>query len=670
MLKWALLGAAALAVAVSGLAADDAGSGLTANIDPSVSPAVDFFHYADGLWLKTAKIPGDQSWWGTVPILREAEADKLRIVCERASASTGSGQTVDQIVGDLYASGMDADQIAQSGLAPLQFEFDRIDALETPQQVWSEIGHLQSIGVPVGFDFASEIDPRDSGRVIASLAQGGMGLPSRRYYLDADGASLRQKYAGHVARMLGLAGASSDHAAQQAAAVARIETALAQGSLTEAELRDPDRTYHPLSRAQLQALAPNLDWDGLLAALDLPDVSRIDVREPGFVRALGRQIAEAPVADWQAYLRWHVLHAFARALPDPYVAENFAFYGQALTGARRLAPRWHRIALDVDALVGDAVGQLYVAAYFPPEARARVQTLAAQVRAAFRDRLAHVEWMDEPTRARALAKLDAMRVKIGYPDHWRDYSGLMIDRGAYAANVLKAMAFNARYDRGKIGRPPNPDEWSMTPETVNAYYSRNRNEIVFPAGYLQPPLFDPRADPAVNYGGIGAVMGHEMTHGFDDQGRKFNARGELEDWWSAQSAAQFQARAEVIYRQFDAYEVAGVHLNGRLTAGENIADLGGLKLAYAAMETALAGREKTPPGALTPEQKFFLSYARARMAKYRMAELLLLVKTNPHPPAQFRVNGPLSNLDAFAAAFAVPEGSPMRRPPADQVSLW
>lgn len=671
MLKSVPLWAAALAVSLSGLVADDPSSGLTANIDKSVSPAEDFYHYAEGLWLKTAKIPADQTAWGTIAALREDEADKLRIVCERASATTGGEHSIEQIVGDLYASGMDADQVAQTGIGPIQFEFDRIDALQSAAQVWAEIGHLQSIGVPVAFVFGSEIDPMRHGRVIAHLEQGGLGLPDRDYYLAASSADLRAKYSAHVARMMALLGAADKSANDDAAVVLRIETALAAASKSRTELRDPYGRYHPLSRDGLKALAPALDWDGLFAALELPALQEADVSQPDFFRQLGEQIATAPVADWRAYLRWHLLHTFATALPDPYVAEDFAFYEQTLKGARRLPPRWHRVALNVDRLAGEAVGQLYVASYLPPEAKAQVARLVDQVRAAFRERLGRVEWMDEPTRQRAIAKLDAMGVKIGYPDRWRDYGGLSIDRGPYAANMLKALAFNARYDRHKIGRPPDPAEWDMTPPTVNAYYSQTRNEIVLPAGWLQPPLFDPHGDAAVNYGALAAVIGHEMTHGFDDQGRKFNARGELQDWWSTESARQYEARAAVIVRQFDAFEAApGVRLNGRLTAGENIADLGGLKLAFAAMEKSLTAEEKRPLDGFSPEQRFFLSYARARKTKYRMAALLLMVKTDPHPPAQFRTNGPLSNMDEFAAAFSIPAGAPMRRSPAEQVSIW
>jgi putative endopeptidase len=660
-----------LAAGLNALRAEDAPPSPVSDIDPSVSPANDFYHYADGLWLKTVKIPADQSRWGTIESLREDEADKIRTLCERASATTGSGASIEQIVGDLYASGMDPDQIAESGSRPLEFEFDRIDAMETPRQVWAEIGHLHAIGVPVGFEFGSRIDPHHSDRVIGELSQGGLGLPDRDYYTDAGSADLRAKYLAHVSRMLVLRGATAAKAATEAAAILRIETALAGAAMTRTERRDPDATYHYMSRAELQQLAPNLDWDGLFRSLDLSSLTGLNVAQPDFVKELAHQIDTVPVDDWQAYLRWHVLHEFANALTDPYVNENFAFYGSTLSGTKRMPPRWHQIAANVNSLVGDAVGKLYVASYFSPETRTSVQELIAKLRATYRERLDRVEWMDASTRERAVAKLDAMRIQVGYPDHWRDYAGLSVDRGPYVTNVLKIKAFNTRFDLRKIGRPPDLSEWWMTPQTVNASYSQERNAIVVPAGWLQPPLFDLHGDIAANYGSLVAVIGHEMTHGFDDQGRKYNAKGELEDWWSPECAAQFKRRAESLAKQFDASEPEpGVFVNGRLTSGENIADLGGLKLAFTTLEAAMTTEQRTSLNGFTPEQRFFLSYAEMRKTKYRTAALLMQLKTDPHPPAQFRTNVPLSNLDEFAAAFSVPSGAPMRRAAADQVSIW
>jgi predicted metalloendopeptidase len=386
---------------------------------------------------------------------------------------------------------------------------------------------------------------------------------------------------------------------------------------------------------------------------------------------LAAQLAQAPVADWQAYLRWHLVHDAARYLSEPFVQENFQFYGVALYGTKELRPRWKRVISSVDAGVGDALGQLYVAEYFPPEAKARMLRLVGNLRAAMAEKLKTLEWMDEPTRAKALTKLNALGVKIGYPDKWKDYSTLTIDRGSYVLNALRANAYETRRDLAKIGQPVDKTEWGMTPPTVNAYYSPLRNEIVFPAGYLQPPIFDPKADDGANYGAIGATIGHEMTHGFDDRGRQFDPAGNLTDWWTPASDAKFKERAARIVKQFSGYTVLdGLHVNGELTEGENIADLGGLRIAYAALEKELGDKPRVKIDGFTPEQRFFISYAMDSRSKWRPEVLRLIVQTDPHSPDEFRVNGPLSNLDEFAKAFDVPEGAPMRRPAADRVTIW
>ncbi len=451
----------------------------------------------------------------------------------------------------------------------------------------------------------------------------------------------------------------------------RLETALARGSLSAVQLRVPELNYHKLTLGEAEAAVPGMPWRDYFAQTGAPAFAAFNVGQPDFFRAFAAALAQTPVADWQAYLRWHFVHHFAPHLGGSYVQEDFAFYGATLTGAKQLLPQWQRVAATVDREIGEALGQLYVEEYFPADSKARVLALVGNVRSALHGRIEGLAWMDEPTRARALAKLDALGVKIGYPDKWRDYTGLVIDRGPYVLNVLKAEAFEWRRQLKKIGRPTDPAEWLETPATVNAYYSPWRNEVVFPAAILQPPFFDPQADEAVNYGAIGAFIGHEMTHGFDDSGRKYDAHGNLADWWSPQSAAQFQQRAAAIVKQFDGYTVlGGLHVNGTLTEGENIADLGGLKIAYAAMEKALAGGPRTPVGGFTPEQRFFLSFASIWRTVYRPEALRLLVLTNPHSPCEFRVNGPLSNLDEFASAFQVPDGAPMRRPAADRVSIW
>jgi predicted metalloendopeptidase len=471
--------------------------------------------------------------------------------------------------------------------------------------------------------------------------------------------------------MLELAGDSSAATKAEAQAVMTLETALARGSKKLVELRDPVANYHKMSPEDLQKLTPHFDWKVYFAGLGLTQPGDIDVSQPEFFGAFDAVIPATPIADWQAYLRWHLIHAAAPYLTAAVVNENFDFYGRKLTGSQQLRDRWKRVLDTVDRGIGEALGQLYVADCFPPESKIRMLKLVDNLRAALRDRLQTLEWMDEPTRAAALKKLDAFGVKIGYPDKWIDYSKLTVDRGAYVLNVFRAIEFNNQRNLAKIGRPVDRSEWGMTPPTVNAYYNPTMNEIVFPAGILQPPYFDAQADDAVNYGGIGAVIGHEMTHGFDDEGRQFDAQGNLTDWWSPESTARFTERSQAIVKQFSAYvAIDDLHVNGELTQGENIADLGGVKIAYAALQKTLAGQPPAAIGGYTPGQRFFLSWATVWHRSIRPEAARLQVNTDPHAPAKFRVNGPLSNLADFATAFGVPEGAPMRRPAAERVDIW
>ena len=510
--------------------------------------------------------------------------------------------------------------------------------------------------------------------MIAGGGQGGLGLPDRDYYTrdDEKSAKLREQYVAHVAKMLILAGDAPDAAHAEAQAVMKLETALAKGSKTNVDLRDPVANYHKMPLAEVQKLTPHFAWTSYLPAvgLDQPDV--IDVGQPEFFSTFDGLLGSVSVSDWRAYFRWHLITSYASFLSSDFVNENFAFFGTTLTGKQELDHRWKRVLGTVDGDIGEDLGQLYVAQYFPPESKVRMLKLIGNLRAVLRDRLAHLEWMDEATRAKALVKLDAFGVKIGYPDKWIDYSHLAVDRKSYAGNVLRAREFNFHRDLAKIGKPKDRTEWGMTPPTVNAYYDPTMNEIVFPAGILQPPFFDGKADDAVNYGGIGAVIGgYEMTHGFDDEGRQFDGQGNLSDWWTPESAARFKERAAGIVKQFNAYFVfPDLHVNGELTQGENIADLGGVKLSYGALHKALAGHAQKKIGGFTPDQRFFLSFATIWRENQRPEAMRLQVNTDPHSPPQFRTDGPLSNLPEFAAAFGIPEGAPMRRAAADRVVIW
>ena len=669
MRKFTLAAAAALTLVLGAARAEV----NLQNIDPAVKPQDDFFHYANGTWLKTVTIPADQSRWGSFTELSERNVANLRTICERVAALKTGPTPIEKMVGDFYASGMDEAAVNAAGSKPLQAELDRIAAVKTPADVLATIAQMKLQGSAVGFSFFASADAKDSNTDIAQLYQGGLGLPDRDYYFNDDEKSqkLRQQYVAHVAKMLTLLGDNPEAAQVGAQSVMRIETLLAQASLARVKLRNPYASYHKMPVTDLAKYTGDLNWGGFFAALGTPAFTEINLAHPDFFKAFAAQLASTPVADWQAYLRWNLVHESAPYLSEAFVNENFSFYGTILTGVKEMKPRWRRVVAVTDGEIGEALGQLYVAEYFPPEAKARVLQLVADLRAALRDRLQTLEWMDDATRTKAVAKLDAFSVKMGYPDKWKDYSSVKIDRTSYLANVLQAEAFETRRNYNKIGQPVDKTEWGMTPPTVNAYYSPTVNGIAFPAGILQPPFFDPKADDAVNFGGIGVVIGHEMTHGFDDRGRQYDAQGNLTDWWTPASAEKFKARAAGVVKQFSGYTVLdGVHLKGELTQGENIADLGGLKISYAALQKALTGKPHDKIDGFTPEQRFFLSHASVWRDLMRPEEQRRRVNIDPHSPGLWRVNGPLSNLDEFFQAFNVPEGAPMRRPATERVTIW
>jgi predicted metalloendopeptidase len=650
---------------------------LRANIDPrnfdtSVKPQDDFNRFANQGWIEANPVPSDHGSWGAFNEVDEHNKLALHGILEKTAKAANRSQ-IEQRVGDFYASGMDESGIEAAGISPLQPELSRLADIRTPADVLAAIARLHQLKVNAGFAFSSEQDPKNSVMMISACAQAGLGLPDRDYYFrdDAKSKLLREQYVAHLARMLELAGDAPAVARMEAQAVMNLETALAKGSRTNVELRDPVANYHKMTQAELQKLTPHLHWKEYFASLGLAQSGDVDAGQPEFLQAFDSLLNATPVADWQAYLRWHLIHSAAPYLNSAIVDENFDFYGLKLTGRKQLRARWKRVLDTVDGSIGEALGQLYVAECFPPESKARMLGLVGNLRAALRERLQTLDWMDVPTRAAALKKLDAFGVKIGYPDRWIDYSRLTVDRGPFVLNVLRAEEFNVRRDLAKIGKPVDRGEWDMTPPTVNAYYNPNMNEIVFPAGILQPPFFDASADDAVNYGGIGAVIGHEMTHGFDDEGRQFDPQGNLTDWWTPESAARFKERAQGIIKQFAGYvAIDDLHVNGELTQGENIADLGGVKIAYEALQKALAGRARAVIDGFTPEQRFFLSWATVWHENRRPETKRLLVNTDAHSPANFRINGPLSNLPEFASAFDVPEGAPMRRPEAERVLIW
>jgi len=648
------------------------------NMDTSVKPQDDFYLYANGGWLKRNPVPPEYARWGSFEELTETNNDALHKIAEKAANMHVDAKTAPEVqkVGDFYASGMDEKIIDAERIRPLEAELKRIDAIKNRADLLKAVAHLHAIGVGAFFEFGSGQDEKDSTREIAQAAQGGLGLPDRDYYTktDEDSKKKRAAYVEHVTKMLTLLGELASKATGDAKKIMAFETSLAKASRTRVELRDPQKNYNKMTQADLQKLTPDWNWADYFEAINLAEPGDINVGQPEFFKAANAAFTSTSIDDWKTYLRWHLINAAAENLSDDFVNEDFTFKEGVLRGTKEIKLRWKRVVSSTDEALGDALGKLYVADYFPPEAKARALEMINNLKAALADRIKTLDWMDEPTKQEALKKLAAMNVKIGYPDKWRDYSLLKIDRGPYVLNTMRAANFEVNRELKKIGKPVDRTEWGMTPPTVNAYYNANMNEIVFPAGILQPPFFEPKADDAVNYGGMGAVIGHEMTHGFDDEGRQFDASGNLRDWWSPESAAKFKDRSQAVVQQYSEYEpIPGVHINGELTEGENIADIGGVKLAYAALQKAL---EKNPQvreqkiDGLTPEQRFFLGWAQVWRANQREQDLRLRLNTDPHSPTRYRCNGPISNMSEFAKAFNLPDNCPMIRPADKRVNIW
>lgn len=649
------------------------------HMDKSVDPAEDFYTHAMGGWLKQNPIPPEYSRWGSFNELGELNNDALRVVAEKAArdaASDGKAAPEVRMVGDYYASGMDDKAVEAAKAKPLEDELKKIDAIKDRGGVLQAIARLHLLGANPLFGFTSGADDKNASMVIAQAYQSGLSLPDRDYYTKEDEGSkkLRDQYVEHVAKMLALLGEPSDKANESARKILALETSLARPARTRVELRNPQANYNKMSPAELQKLTPDFKWSDYFKAIGLAQPGDINVGQPDFFKAANGVFASTSIDDWKSYLRWHLLKEFASHLSSEFVNEEFNFFGQTLTGAKKLKERWKRVVESANQSIGEALGKLYVAENFPPESKARMLELVRNVREAMADSIKSRDWMDEETKTAALKKLDAFTVKIGYPEKWRDYSGLKIDRSSYAANVMRAAEFETRRELNKIGKPIDRGEWGMTPPTVNAYYNPNLNEIVFPAGILQPPFFNARADDPINYGGIGAVIAHEISHGFDDQGRQFDAQGNLRDWWTPESAARYKERADRIVQQYEEYEpLPGQKINGKLTLGENIADDGGVKLAYAALQKALAKdteKAKRKIDGFTPEQRFFLGWAQIWRANTREEEIKRRLVTDTHSPTKYRTNGPLSNTPEFQKAFNIPDNAPMVRPPDKRVSIW
>ncbi len=643
-----------------------------ANLDTSVKPCQDFYHFANGGWLKTHTIPADKPMIGAFTEVMDRNRKILHEILEATSAKrTWPKGSVQQKVGDFFAAGMDEKAIEKRGLAPMKPIFATISGLKNAKELPAVLAKLHNEGIPGCFGFYVAPDDKDSTHYLGALNQGGLGLPDRDYYLNNDPRTkeIRAKYVAHVAKMLQLAGDSPDLANARAHVVLDLETQLAKIAWSRVELRDPQKTYNKWTLAQLDKQAPGFDW-----ALYFKDrgvhLQDLNVGQPSYMEAFAKLAASTPAIEWRTYLRWHAIHDAAAVLPKPFGDENFAFYGKVLSGVPEQEARWKRVEGMEDGLIGEALGQLYVQKAFPPESKQRVLQLVDNLRSALHDRILALDWMSEATKQQAIKKLDAFTVKIGYPDKWKTYP-FDVKRNDYFGDVLRASIYHVHYNLSKLGKPVDRTEWGMTPPTVNAYYNPSMNEIVFPAGILQPPFFNPQADDAVNYGAIGWVIGHEMTHGFDDEGRQFDGQGNLKNWWTPEDIKAYQARTNLMVKQFDGYEpLPGQHVNGRLTLGENIADLGGMKIAYAAFMKSLHGKEPAKIDGFTAEQRFFLGAATIWRTEIRDAAEAVRLKVDPHSPAQFRVNGPMSDLPEFYKAWDCQPGCPMRRPKAERPAIW
>jgi putative endopeptidase len=645
-------------------------------IDPSVRPCADFYQYACGGWLRSTEMPGDRArFTRSFDVMREQNKARLRGIVDAAAAGKVDPQDrYGQAVADLYGACMDEGAAEQHGLQRLKAEWKKLDEVKDPRSLAAAVGRLHAEGIFPFFEIGSEQDAKRSTEVIGQVAQGGLTLPDRDYYVSQDpkAAAIRKDLLAHVEKELALAEVPARQAAADSKAIVALETQLAESHWTRVELRDPNRIYNRIELAGLQKAAPHFDWGAYLAALGWPTLTTFTATTPRSVQRLEALVRRTPPATWRAYLRWHVLEtaAHARALPKALTEEAFWFGAKHFTGEKEMPARWKHCVELTDGLMGEALGQAFVRRFFGGDAKAKALSLVKGIQAAMGDDLDQLSWMDDPTRAKAREKLVAVVNKIGYPDVWRSYDGLAIARSDFLASVIAAQAFEVHRQLAKIGKPLDRTEWGMTTPTVNAYYNPPMNEIVFPAGILQPPFYTQGANEAVNYGAIGLVVGHELTHGFDDQGRQYDAQGNLRDWWSPPVGQEFVRRASCLEKQFSGYTaIDDVKVNGALTMGENIADLGGLKLAYTAYEASRAGKPpEAPVGGFTPEQQFFLAHAQAWCTLIRPENARLRALTDPHSPPRWRVNGPLSNLPQFAKAFACKPGDEMVR--GDACTIW
>jgi endothelin-converting enzyme/putative endopeptidase len=647
----------------------------TGDLDRSAQPCDDFYQFANGTWRANNPIPASMTRWSRRWQAGEASKDRLRDILETAAAEKNAPKgSTEQIIGDYYGACMDEGRVNARGMEPVKPWFAKIDAAADIAALQAVMADLHDILVAVPFAMGSSQDPHKPAWVLADIGASGLSLPERDYYLKPEDRfkEAREKYVAHVTAMLKLAGWDQKSAAAGAQTIMGMETKLAEASLDNVTLRDPAATDHNTTFAQLEAMAPHVDWAGYFKHKQIPTDVDLNVDQPKFMAEVDRQIQHTSLADWKLYLKWQLLNSVASSLSTPFVEEDFAFNGNYLAGVKELKPRWKRCAESTDQLLGEALGQKYVEKYFPPEAKARMQEMVRNLLAAMRDDILSRPWMSDDTKEKAMAKIATFNPKIGYPDKWKDYSKVEIRRDAFFEDTIAGRKFAEKDDRDQIGKPVDRGRWGMTPPTSDAYYNPLLNEIVFPAGILQPPAFDMNAVDAVNYGAIGVVIGHEISHGFDDQGSQYDFLGRLRNWWTDADMKDFQARGACVADQFDHYYIEkDIHHNGKLVLGESIGDLGGATIAYRAYEKSLEGKPR-PAGidGFTPEQQFFIAWGQFRGDETRPEAQRLMIQTDPHPVAKYRVLGPLSNLPAFQKAWNCKADAPMVRPEGKRCEVW
>ena len=644
------------------------------NIDDTCHPCQDFYQWANGGWLATNEIPTVYSSWSVWHEIHERNLETLRELLNESAehAKTGGGGAIQQ-VGDFYSTAMDTNKIEDDGIAPLTPFLREIDEMQNGEDLQRVIGKFHRYGLDFGFSTWVDQDLKRNTQIIVYAQQGGIGLPERDYYTreDEESQEIRDEYVAHIARMLVLTGRSELQAQADAKTILDMETRLAKVSLTAVEMRDPETYYNMVSVKEADALTPNFSWVRYYNSMGLGDMSEFSYAHPKFFEEFNKMLADRSLDDWKSYLRWHLVNSSANYLSSDFVDEHFAFFGTTLNGTEELQPRWKRVLYSTNAVLGEVLGQVFVQKKFPPEAKKQALDMISNIQSALETRINGLDWMSDVTKQQALEKLSTFTGKIGYPDKWRDYSSYEVKRDSYINNMLRGWAFEFERNVNKIGKPVDKTEWGMNPQTVNAYYNPLLNEIVFPAAIMQPPFFDPNIDIAVNYGAMGAVIGHEITHGFDDEGSKFDAEGNLKSWWTEADRAEFEKRTEVMVDLYDGFvAVDNLNVNGELTLGENIADLGGMSIAYDGLQLALKGKPKTKIDGFTPEQRFFMSWAQTWRTLNRAEALKVQVQTDPHSPGKWRTNGPLQNMQSFAKAFECKEGDPMVLPKDTRVDIW